>query len=145
MGSNFVGPLKTVSTINITWFIHSLQLIINMLFFKDSIKKMSWQASRSSDCLICSYLFLSPSTALSYLNYSPFLLEAQVLHILCTGYKRGVCDKKELCWGKTSRLPEEYMYGKSECMKIIIGCNHFYGGYCLKRDFKGILRYFKVF
>ena len=38
------------------------------------------------------------------------------------------------------------MYGKSECMKIIIGCNHFYGGYCLKRDFKGILsilRYFR--
>ena len=90
-------------------------------------------------------LSLISSIVLSYPIHSSFISEAQLLHILCTGYKRGVWDKKELCWGKTSGLPEEYMYGKSECMKIIIGCNHFYGGYCLKRDFKGILRYFKVF
>ena len=90
-------------------------------------------------------LSLISSIVLSYPIHSSFISEAQLLHILCTGYKRGVWDKKELCWGKTSGLPEEYMYGKSECMKIIIGCNHFYGGYCFKRDFKGILRYFKVF
>ena len=37
------------------------------------------------------------------------------------------------------------MYGKLVCMKNIIGRNHVYGGYCLERDFKGILRYFKGF
>ena len=47
------------------------------------IKKMSSQASGNSNCLIS------------------FLSEAQLLHILCTGYERVVWDKKELCWDKT--------------------------------------------
>ena len=33
-------------------------------------------------------------TALSYQKDSAFLSEAQLLHILCTGYKRAVWDKK---------------------------------------------------
>merc|ERR1711954_396427 len=48
---------------------------------------------------------LISSIALSYPKHSSFISEAQLLHILCIGYKRAVWDKKELCWEKTSGLP----------------------------------------
>ena len=70
-----------------------------LIFFDNSAQKMFLHASGSSNCLICAcaQLVLIPSTALSYLQHTSllsqaqlFLPEAQLLQILCTGYERPV-------------------------------------------------------
>ena len=75
-------------------------------YFDNSTQKCHHRpplASASSNCLICAQLFLIPSIALSYLLHSSFLSKGQLLHILCTWFKKSCMG-----WGKGSKKLVEF-------------------------------------